>query len=541
MTSTLFCKDKNLASFNHKLYITALFSLWLLYYAWMSLSGISLTEEHLISDARFYLLAGEQLAAKPETVGLGIPIQAKPISERFLLHAFSSATSFADINSQTASLYLSRLIHLIFVCSVYLFVIATGLDQRIALAAGAVSIVETHILGGSTFGVRGFGFLPRDLGQVLMIWTLTLYLFASAKPLLSNLLLLAICFTATSVVYPLSAIHTALLLVLIEAPRFRLAKQFFLTKNLLIVMPFIVISLFVLIKISIDRADLSPTTKELILFRNSFMVFNPNEFNGWLYIRRFAAEIFVVASFWLFFRRQLLLIKKPIIKIFVLSCFISVFALLLEAHTTLLPLFLSRFSFFSHLTFLLIFFWILFENSRRISVLLRVPCTIIIVCFLTVHSNAMTLVRWAKSETDNIGESKFIKSEICNTINKGDGKDKAILVFSNESEDLADLVRYVCRAPVYVTYKDGGITLSDGVLGTIWKNRWEKTNGKPQTKIPLFKKEIENGEIQYIFYRKSDPASCLEFQEENFFLINDGQKFCSFHFLQPNAENNKND
>ena len=141
--------------------LLALFSAWTLYYLILYIAGLDLISEHLISDAKFYVLSAEKLADYKISAQFNVYIEGKTFTERYLLLVFlfisilqNSDRNFKPLVIESPILYSYS----------QFFTLQNMLFTRRPCFIGKFIIIDrdTHI-GGTTFGMRGFGFLPRDL------------------------------------------------------------------------------------------------------------------------------------------------------------------------------------------------------------------------------------------------------------------------------------------------------------------------------------------------------------------------------------------
>jgi hypothetical protein len=472
------------------------------YYFLLSKLSITLSAGHLLSDAQFYVLSGEQLAGKNLADRLMLPIDAKPFGEQFLLFFFATIAKNFGFGFEVFSLWLSRFLHLGFVISVFHFCLACKLSSRASIFVALVSILEVHILGGTTFGIRGFGFLPRDLGQIISILTLSIYVRQRLDTRTKFSPTFSLLFLAGLFLYPLSVIHLCLLLIIVEIPKFSFLRSAFEKPYAYFNVGIASLCLFVVWVILDDRSILQAPTLDLIKFRNSFMMFDPERMESWLYIRRFLTELGLFIAILVIVKKTKFKLNELVIKIFFIGSLISIIALFIEAHTTFLSLFLSRLSFFSHAAFMVILISFLGQLLRISNLAQKLLIFAFSSVFFLLHLNLSTIYRWADAEKLNNANLMFLKKKVCPIVRNDFPNNRKVLIFSNSNKDLANTIRYACRIPVYVTYKDGGITLSDGVRGKEWRGKWEKTSGSVSNNLMALDTELKMGLFSHVIFER---------------------------------------
>ena len=314
--------------------------------------------------------------------------------------------------------------------------------------------------------MRGFGFLPRDLVQPIIILALSEYIYikqAALKKCSATLPILGLC---TLLVYPLSALHFCILIFLMEVRNLKSFISLFFGKKRLLNNLIFLIGVLVVALIASERSNFNAVDLELLQQRNSFMIFDFSNAGSWMYVRRFVTE-FALVCFVLFLMRHSMtnLSENLILRLFLISSSVSIVGLLIEATTSHMALFLSRFSFFSHMSFMLFVVWVLWKYIGKSTRKFYFLYLSLIFIFSLIHFNFMTLARWTTKELNDVSIVLGIKKNFCEKILKHREMDQRVLVFSDKRVDLAAELRYICRVPVFVTYKDGGITLSDGALG----------------------------------------------------------------------------
>ena len=510
--------------------LLALFSAWTLYYLILYIAGLDLISEHLISDAKFYVLSAEKLADYKISAQFNVYIEGKTFTERYLLLGIFYLSQFFKIPIEILSLWLSRVTHLIFVLTIFRLCKICSLHDAPALSVSLLSLIEIHILGGTTFGMRGFGFLPRDLVQPIIILAFSEYIYikqAALKKCSANLPILGLC---TLLVYPLSALHFCILILLMEIRNLKGFMFLFFGKKRLLNNFIFFVGLLVVALIIYERSNLNAINLELLQQRNGFMIFDFSNAGSWKYIRRFVTELALIGVVLLLMRNSTKEFSENLIlRLFFISSGISIVGLFIESTTSHMALFLSRLSFFSHLTFMLFIAWTLWKIFGKYKSKYNLLFLTLIFFFSAIHFNFITLARWTTKELNELSIVPEIKKDFCQKILNNRETNQRVLVFSDKHVDLADKFRYICRVPVFVTYKDGGITLSDGKLGKKWNDNWNISSGGIEIGLKALNKQILQGDFSHVVF-KTVENECYQNLHPRFNLSTKNKNYCMYQF-----------
>ena len=121
------------------------------------------------------------------------------------------------------------------------------------------------------------------------------------------------------------------------------------------------------------------------------------------------------------------------------------------------------------------------------------------------------------------------KNNFCEKILKHREMDQRVLVFSDKRVDLAAELRYICRVPVFVTYKDGGITLSDGALGKKWNDKWKISSGSVEIGLKELDRQISLGDFSHVVFKTVNNV-CSPIFNSNFYLSARNNNYCMYQY-----------
>lgn len=461
----------------------------------------------LLSDAEFYAHSMRMLRLGFTAEQTGIPMDSKARGEQILLRGLGVFADWVGLDLLSFSVYLSIAVLIFYVLSIYALGVVSFKHRGWAFFLAAVSIVEVHVLGGTTLGFRALGFLPRDLGLGLAIWPLILYVLGvqrNSTIWIYAAFLVCGCFANY---YTICFVH--LCGVLWFAEIFRAKKpSSHLAGYLGIWCLAAVPALWDLL--SKTRAW-SPVDLEIMRMRNGFMIASPFFDAVRHYLRRFIFHSFAAfGAIWAIRNvadqawRNLL---KPWIGIAVASFILTIFGLILESQTEYLRFFFSRASLFftiASMVLTILSLNILFQHWQ-----FRFPNLAVLVIaglFFLSQSNMGTIYHyWSGLRADRAERARFF--DAIDVLKAMSSPRSVILAPSSVMNDLAASLRTYAIRRIYVSYKDGGVSLVDGVRARDWLRRYQKQEEILEARDPsILSQFMLNEGIDFAFLSENLPV-----------------------------------
>ena len=438
-----------------------------------SLSRGLAPEKCLSSDAESWVYQASQLQ-----------ILKTPISDYSYLNIFLNllvkATQVTGFSIFSTSILMSWACSIVF--GFLCFKIAeVFLAFEYSVLFSALCLLETHVLGGTTFGCSPFGIMPRELALCIAIYILYIKLSFSVNSAATIKNTLIITYGATGIlfyIYPPQALGLFLLILGFDLINVRGSKN--LKQLIIALLTFgLIATPFAVSYLMATKAG-TPVDQNILKQRNSFMLLTGFDTNTYLYLRRFlyqttiliAAAVFIAKVYPRWFRDRA---KSYLIPFIIVSLLLSVLGLYLEKNTGLITLFISRSSIFYALFFYLFCLLMLQKYNQETQIKLKVPIIFLVVISLMINTNIFGFIRQCRSEF--ILQPKTL--EFFSIIDKHAykvEKGSLFLVSYSPERDYAAMFRSYTGLGVFVCDKEGGISLVDGDLAKNWANRTRVQN-----------------------------------------------------------------
>ena len=430
----------------------------------------------------------------------GIPMDTKPIGDQIVNRSIGVFANYFNLDLLGLSVYLSIVSLVLFVIAIYCLSLTSLRHRGWALFIAAVSIIPIHALGGTTFGFRALGFLPRDLALGITIGTLTLYVYSVQKKRL-RLTYVAFCLCGLFAnYYSIAFVHLFVIMSLAEIIRARK-----ITRHHFGFAAVWVVAALPAIGDLIGKTNTwAPVDLEIMRMRNGFMIAAPISIAAVQYLRRFIIHgilCFIgIALVRNFSDESTKNEMGPWIPLAVSSLIIAVAGLIVEANTEYLRMFFSRAS--QVLTIASMLFTV--AGLRALATHLRVKApnlaVVSVAGFLFLfQSNVGTILRfWKGLERTRIESEQFFEAvEMVKAVTPSSA---IIMAPSPIINDLAASLRTYANRRIYVAYKDGGVSLVDGHRAREWWARYQRQNAVLDTQDPDVLGEFLSQEgIDFVF------------------------------------------
>lgn len=433
-----------------------------------SLSRGLAPEKCLSSDAESWVYQASQYQI------LKTPIRNYSYLNIFL-NLLVKATQVTGFSIFSTSILMSWVCSIIF--GFFCFKIAEiFLTFEYSVLFSALCLLETHVLGGTTFGCSPFGILPRELALCTAIIILYIKLSSSVTSTQTMKNTLIIPYGAIGIlfyIYPPQALGLFLLILGFDLINVHGSKNL---KNLIIaLLTFGIIATPFALSYHMASESGTPVNLNILKQRNSFMLLTGFDNNTYLYLRRFLyqtiflfiATMFIAKTYprWLKDR-----VKSYLMPFIIVSLLLSVLGLHLEKNTELITLFISRASIFYALFFYIFCLLMLQKFKQETQIRLKVPIILMVVISLMLNTNLFGFIRQCRYEFNlqpkTIEFFSIIDKHACKA-----EKGSLFLVSYSPERDYAAMFRSYTGLGVFVCDKEGGISLVDGDLAKNWANR----------------------------------------------------------------------
>ena len=445
--------------------------------------------------------------------------KSKPNTAYFIrqLRAIIEMGKITGLSASLLSVYISIFCLIIWVFTFYEIAKICLPDPRWAILPGLLSIIETHILGGSTLGFRALGFLPRDLASVIALLLVTLYVVGSSKR--RGILIISSFVGAGFLFYLYPPQSVVLFLVLAIADILQEKKISFilacsLAGYLLVCSPYAV-------ELLNTNAGESHIEINIMRARNKFMLVTGFNLDSLRYLRRFAAHSLICfVSIWMLFNKYKTRPNiVPIIYISISGFFLTIIGLIIECNTEYLRLFVSRASAYLTIGTLILCTAALSEYVKDKITRKRAIAVCGVVLALLLQTNLTTLIRyWTQIASDR--EEIRAVMEMCESIKGSTDRASLLLVPYTEQKDIAATVRTYSEREVYVCDTEGGVSFVDAKAAKDWEARVQKQNNVLKTSDPAtLSKFMFSEKILYVLFRSCDPFGDAVLKSAQFELI----------------------
>ena len=482
------------------------------------LTGINLNGL-LLSDAEFYAHSMEAMRSGLSALQAGIPMDSKPIGDQLLNKYIGLIAQYLSINLFSFSVFLSIISLLLFLTAIYFLCRETLESNSLALFISLWCIIEIHALGGTTFGFRALGFLPRDFALAISLFILYIYILALQRN--SNKLLLAsffFCGIFTNY-YSIAFVNLLGVLSVSEAIRQRTVSL----KLISLILMWAALASPALMDLATKTSNWSSVDLRILRERNSFMIFTGFNIDSIKYIRRFFIHSVAGIISMVYIGKSKAKIE-PWFYILSSSILLSITGIFIESTTEYLRLFISRASQYVTISSMILCCYassvfLRTHFAKYSSALLYFSLSIF---FLFQSSITSIFNMWQDQRTNRQNRDEFLIAAHYAAISTD--KDSLFIVPSSPSQDLAASFRTYANRRIFTSYKDGGISLVDGERARIWEHKYKIqeevfSSNSLQPLLSLMK----DGGIDYIFLPKF--AKIYE-------LLNNSSKFVTHRLTE---------
>ena len=390
-------------------------------------------------------------------------------------------------------------------------------DPRWAILPGMLSIIETHILGGSTLGFRALGFMPRDLASVIALLLVTLYVVGASK---RRGMLIISSFVGTGLLFYLYPPQSVVLFLVLAIADILREKKISLILACSVAGYLLVCSQYAVELVNTDAGG-SFIDINIMRARNKFMLVTGFNQDSLRYLRRFGVHSLIcfVSIRMLFNKYKTKPNIVPIIYISISGFLLAVMGLIIESNTEYLRLFISRASAYLTIGTLILCTAVLSEYVRDKITMKKTIVVCGVILALLVQTNLTTLIRyWTQIACDREEIRAVMQMSEC--IKRSTGPASLLLVPYTEQKDIAATIRTYSEREVYVCDKEGGVSLVDGKTAREWNARVQKQKNVLKTSdTETLSKFMFSEKISYILFRSSDPFGEAAIKSAQFELI----------------------
>lgn len=448
---------------------------WALLFSFLPLFVASVPLRYqLSSDAEWYAaaMAATQVPSLL-TDEHGFPLDIRPAGEVMIHKLLAEATHVIKIDLLQWSVALSFGALVLFVCGVYVLVRYALESSRPAFLVAFFSVIPVHALGGTTFGFQALGFLPRDLALAVAVYLLVLYVYALRQRSMSYLAGTFFVCGLLANGYVLLFVHLFTVLLLAEVIRTR--KLVWIHVGYAVM--FLLGAAPAIVEMIGKTSAWTPIDLEIMRLRHDYMMAFPLAQALSRYLRRFVVYASLMMILWYTVRRngtdeekQML---RPWFAIAGSSFILAIIGAYVESTTVYAKYQFSRVSVFFILAAMIICCvgldvvcrkW----GKRRRAVLAMTATSLI---FLA-QSNVPSVYRFLRDDYVNREQKqRFIAA--AERLKSITSTQDVVLAPSEIERDMAASLRTYALRPIYVSYKDGGISLVDGQRGRKWLERYQ--------------------------------------------------------------------
>jgi hypothetical protein len=433
-------------------------------------SGISLS--HLLSsDAEWYVALAARIADPAVLAtdrGFAYAGDIKPGVENWLHWLVIGGARVTGVSLGAASVGASVVTLIAFVLLVYWLMVSTLEDDALAFVIALISVIPVHALAATTVGFQPLGFLPRDLALTVAVAVLVGYFTALRRGRGMPLVFLACGLLAN--VYILVFAHLVMVLWIAEVLREPRRWRRHAGAGLLFAAgaaPVLVGSVMYL------NAGTAPDV-EIMRMRHPYMMIFPLGDALRTTLRRVLIYTVVTPLLYAAGRRAATPRQRELIapwaRLAIAAFAVTVTGIVIENTTTLWPYHLSRTSAFFILSAMAICGWALAAVGGRVSRPRRILALATVALLLLVQSNLPSIYRHLQGVYGTRAERRDLL-DAAEWLRQHTAPDDVVLVPTDVNEDLALTLRVYALRPVYVAFKDGGVSMFDGDKGRDWYAR----------------------------------------------------------------------
>jgi hypothetical protein len=452
----------------------AALAVWTLTFSFLPslLTGMPL--RHLLSsDAEFYV-ALEATLMDPSLLkadrGFEYARWAKPGLETVLHRGIGQLASVTGTDIWTASIIVSIVSLLAFVSAIYVLAARTLFDKTLAFVVAAISAIPVHALSATTLGFQALGFLPRDLALTVALLVLIAYVEACKRG--SGMVWVFVICGISANFYVLVFAHLCATLLVAEVIRVRRVRAHHIAYGAL----FVAAALPVLVSSLQMIGAATPVDAGIMRMRESYMLAFPLAASLRTTLRRVVIYTVVALPLAVVVRRYGSEVERRSVAIWrpvaVAALVITLAGVVIENTTTLWAYQISRTSLFfllaammmSAVGFQVLCRLVLTSHARRAGL-------IALAGLLLVQSNLPSVYR-------NIRDLRASRDERLSLIDAADwlrqhaGHDDRVIIPTTADKDIALTLRAYSLRPLFVTEKDGGVSMLDGDQARKWLRRF---------------------------------------------------------------------
>ncbi len=473
--------------------------------------------QHLSSDAELHIVHWRDYSRIDPNAFVKDEMFARdtrPQGELFMDVVMVRIGEFVGVDTLPWSVFVSMISLAIFLTGIYFLVSYSLQSAEIGFLVALGSVVPAFALGGTSWGFLAEGFLPRELAVGIAVWLLYLYFYGIRLASTKHIATVFIFAGILSNWYPVLFFHFMFVLLLADIICLRSIKK----EHVLYGVLWAICAPFAFYDIFAKSSSVTPINISTMRSRFGYMLFDGFEYTFVRYLRRFIIYSALISGAYALSKNIFTDDENKIItpwrSIWLSSFFISIFGILIENYTPYTKFLFSRAS-----------LWFLFSSmvivayttkaicAKKIDYFkgsLLIPWTIVLSIFLG-QSSIPSIYRELKDlSVDRSDYAHYIKTikKMEEFVPAGD------LVLADPKD--ANKIRAYGNRGIYVSWKDGGISLLDGKGGEEWISRMTETSAVFQTQdFSTIKKFGEEHGMRFLFYREGEITTGSEELEKS--------------------------
>src|SRR5688572_8753501 len=426
----------------------------------------------LSSDAEWYVALTARMADPAilaADAGFRYASGVKPGVENWLHWLVIGTARATGSDFGSASVALSILTLVAFVLLVYWLMASTLGDEPLAFVIALLCVIPVHALAATTLGFQPLGFLPRDLALTGAVGLLGCYFAALRRGRGLALVFLACGLFAN--VYILVFAHLAAVLWVAEVIREPRAWRRHLVSGLM----FVAGAAPVLAGTLAYLGSATPPDIPIMRMRHPYMMIFPLGDALRTTLRRVLIYAVLTPLAWAVVRRVGTADQQraiaPWSRVAQAAFAVTLAGIVIENTTTLWPYHISRASVFFILSAMAICATGLYAlGVRYAGAAGRAVGLALVALLLLMQSNLPSIYRHVQLVSATRVERQELL-DLSDWLLLQTPPAQVVLVPTDVNEDLALTLRVYALRPVFVTFKDGGVSMLDGDKGRDWLAR----------------------------------------------------------------------
>lgn len=403
----------------------------------------------------------------------------RPAGDLFISKIFTHIGESLGVKLPEWSIIISIIALGLFLSGVYALSYFALEDAFLALVVGLGSIMPTFALGGTSWGFRTLGYLPRELALGFALWLLLAFLYGKRRNIAWMPLAVFFAIGIFANWYPILFFHFAIVLVVADIiQNRRISKEHFIYCVL-----FAVGAFFAIFDVISKAKETIAPNLDIVHIRLGYMYISSFTYGVFRYLRRV-----IIYAIWIpvliFFSKKFLKERVKENFSFWLALWISAggvmtVGVLLEQFTVYAKFWLSKTSLFFIFASMIITSAILarvFEYyfpSRRFK---KAILALLLLVIFVGQSSIPTIYRSLTGVVKHAESEKLFLEALDALSQHTTSKD---IVLANTK--YSNKVRAYAKRSVYSSWKDGGVSVLDGKRGREWYERFIETNETLET------------------------------------------------------------